>query len=343
MTIENHTPFPALAFRQFNLAGEINGVVVARGSYEIIPGARMRPLEKQSPLIMSDLYCGSPQETPMLAQNDLVPFKPGTDVTLRGWTFSPGGEPRANWRCGVKLGMVEKIINVHGPRVWEPVIKDDKLLDWTLGPATPVDRVELGWQLATGGILPGSSAEKTRCADNPVGCGLVDLVHCDHGQVHAAPQTERPEAPLRHWKDKVPPVGLGPVSPWWRQRARYCGTYDAHWLEERHPLLPLDFDYHFYQCAPEDQIAEPWLSGGETLELVHFSPLHTHIVSQLPHVDLEVRLQRDQHTCRAAMVLDGVHIEVTPHGAEASLTWRTGFPWPDGRGTPVLLSPTSDS
>ena len=76
---------------------------------------------------------------------------------------------------------------------------------------------------------------------------------------------------------------------------------------------------------------------------MHFSPVHAHIVSRLPNVDLEVHLQRDQHIYRAAMVLDGVHIEVSPLGAEVSLTWRTGFPWPDGNGTPVLLSPTSNS
>ncbi len=31
MTVDNHTPFPALAFRQYNMAGDLLGVGVARG------------------------------------------------------------------------------------------------------------------------------------------------------------------------------------------------------------------------------------------------------------------------------------------------------------------------
>ncbi|MFD1747401.1 DUF2169 domain-containing protein [Rhizobium helianthi] len=83
MSVENHTPFPALAFRQYNMAGDMMGVVVARGTFKLTKDGPLRLADEQYPLVMSDTYEGDPHETPQVACTDLAPFKPGTDIT---WT-----------------------------------------------------------------------------------------------------------------------------------------------------------------------------------------------------------------------------------------------------------------
>jgi hypothetical protein len=51
-----------------------------------------------------------------------------------------------------------------------------------------------------------------------------------------------------------------------------AGTYDEKWEKERLPLLPVDFNERYYQCAPEDQQVLGYSKGGEPVELHHLSP-----------------------------------------------------------------------
>lgn len=49
------------------------------------------------------------------------------------------------------------------------------------------------------------------------------------------------------------PVGLGPLGKAWAPRLTKAGTYDDAWLRQRHPYLPRDFDFAYWNGAPEDQ------------------------------------------------------------------------------------------
>ena len=62
------------------------------------------------------------------------------------------------------------------------------------------------------------------------------------------------------------PVGVGPVGKWWTPRRQKAGTYDQAWKESRWPRLPLDFDFGYWNAAPEDQQIE-YPQGGEELVL----------------------------------------------------------------------------
>jgi hypothetical protein len=59
------------------------------------------------------------------------------------------------------------------------------------------------------------------------------------------------------------PAGFGPLGKAWAPRLAKAGTYDQAWLDERHPYLPKDFDFGFWNGAPQDQqIAFPDLNAG---------------------------------------------------------------------------------
>jgi hypothetical protein len=63
-----------------------------------------------------------------------------------------------------------------------------------------------------------------------------------------------------------PPVGKG-----WLPRRNSAGTYGDRWLAERHPYLPADFAFEYWNSAPEDQQI-PWLEGDEVIALYNLCP-----------------------------------------------------------------------
>jgi hypothetical protein len=61
-------------------------------------------------------------------------------------------------------------------------------------------------------------------------------------------------------------VGFGPLCKAWAPRLQLAGTYDDDWLEQRHPYLPKDFDFGYWNGAPQDQqIAFPDLMQGVSI------------------------------------------------------------------------------
>ncbi len=343
MSVDNRTPFPALAFRQYNLAGDLLGVVVARGTFKLANGGPLVLDDIQQPLVMSDVYDGDPHETPQTACTDLAPFKPATDVTFIGAAFAPDGVAASSWTCGLKVGPVQKRLRVHGPRVWRAKTrktwrglvdreKEDALDGWDLTSGEPASYVPIDWRFAFGGRLDsGETFER-----NPVGIGLVDEERFRDKPEWPAPQIEDADEPIRSVGDRLAPAGFGPLSPFWEDRLEKAGTYDDAWLNERHPLLPRDFDFSFWQAAHPDLIANPWLQGDEPFELDHLLPGIATLQGRLPNIRLEVTIDRGTGQARGPMVLDGVHFDMRPGVGRVFLTWRIGFPWPERRGLPKM-------
>ncbi|MCV5919813.1 DUF2169 domain-containing protein, partial [Escherichia coli] len=65
-------------------------------------------------------------------------------------------------------------------------------------------------------------------------------------------------------------AGFGPVPPFFEARQTLAGTFDEEWIENRKPMLPLDFDRRFFQSAPADQQCKGFLKGGERLMMSGF-------------------------------------------------------------------------
>jgi hypothetical protein len=343
MSVDNHTPFPALAFRQYNLNGDLLGVVVARGTFKLSNGGPLVPDKVQRPLVMSDVYDGDPHQTPLVACTDLAPFKPSTDVTFLGAAFAPGGVPASSWTCGLKVGPVEKRLRVHGPRVWRTRTRKswrglidrqrENVLDgWELTEGEAVSHVPIDWRLAFGGRIENGEVFER----NPIGVGLVAEDQYPEPTEWPAPQIEDEDRPLLSVSDRHAPAGLGPIAPFWLDRVDRAGTYDQEWLDSRHPILPKDFDFRFWQAAHPDLTTERWLEGDEAFTLRNLLPAHPHIEGSLPDIQLGVEIDRGAGRARGLMKLDGVHFDMRPGVGRVFLTWRCGFPWPKRIGLPKL-------
>lgn len=347
MLLVNRSSFPAFAFRQFDREGDLDCVVSVRGTFRLGAGAALAVAERQEPFQWEDAYDGDPQHSTLLRQSDLVPHKPGTDVTLLGDALNPNADG-GPFVCRLRVGeRIDASLRVMGSRhwrartrrTWRGLLQRDPqpiLEGWELSEPEPAARVPLSWAAAVGGPLPDGTGEVH--PDNPIGVGLVDRLHGDHRETYPAPSIEAADTPVAHWDALPAPAGFGPLPPWWRPRQQHAGTYDEAWLSERHPLLPRDFDERFWQCAPPGLVATPWLAGTEPFALDNLLPGHPHLTGTLPGIMLGVTVKQAGSDTKHALVLDGVHFDLRGGVDRVFLTWRTRFPLPDGAGAEIILA-----
>lgn len=341
MSLSNATPFAAEFFRQFNMVGALNGVVAVRGTFDIVPDGTISVSSVQVPFQWSDEYEGEPQDSHLVTPADFVPYKPGTDVTVLGVTYAPGGEAATDWVCGIRVGTrLEKLVRVHGTRYWEPKVKpprpsligreaEAQFEGWAMTRAEPATVVPLSWRLAFGGarpLRPGEAPPAEKHPDNGLGPGLLDLHHSPHDARLPAPRIEEVDDPVVDWRQDHVPQGFAPVPPWWLCRRKHAGTIDDRWIKERHPILPEDFDFRFWQVAPPGLVAEPWLGGDEVLQFAYMHPEIELLQTRLPGLSLSARVQHPGHAAQDhPLVLDGVHVDFRRGADRVTLTWRTAF------------------
>ena len=121
---------------------------------------------------------------------------------------------------------------------------------------------------------PQEAIAHSACDQNPVGRGFAEnwYLHATNTRRMPAAQIEAPSQPIARFSAPSTPQGLGVVGRAWRPRIGLAGTYDQQWLEQRHPNLPADFDFAYWNGAPADQQVTPHLSGDETVTLANLSP-----------------------------------------------------------------------
>lgn len=348
--VANHTPWPAQYFQHVDPHGDGFHVMVSRMTYTLrgmAPGAQgvpepvLLPPDEQVPLCEADEFIGEPGRSSTVQESDYAPYKPLCDVLLvNAHAHSPNGEPATRWAVGLAFGdAFSKPLQVTGPRRYVRGVT-------TLGalrpePPQPATRVPLCYEAAFGGpnlleveaLLDAQvddpttdAARRDKAASaramlpghflpNPVGCGRLPArwLQVDDGHVHdppsPAPQIEAFEQPFSG-QDDYPVVGYGPVGRWWQPRLARAGTHDEAWRRTQWPRSPLDHDYRYWNCAPDDQQV-PYPEGGEVFRLVNLTPGGGTVRFALPRqpMRLLVRLQAGPLVF-APMNIDTVIVDV---------------------------------
>ncbi len=160
---------------------------------------------------------------------------------------------------------------------------------WRRSRVMPIARLALRWEHAFGGSSvvrdrrkpDGKTLLDEVCFSNPVGRGWVERREAGLARKAGQPRRRVIDAPqivpsgkplaapvlVSHPKGEqnarqmaerargygVQPAGYGPVGRAWAPRLALAGTYDDTWLQQRHPGLPADIDFRYWNCAPEDQ------------------------------------------------------------------------------------------
>ena len=159
----------------------------------------------------------APGKSSVKLASDLCLVKPATDVLVTGSAIAPGGTRVKQLDVALRVGAIQKVVRVYGPRVWVRGV-----VGLALSAPEPFESVELRWENAWGGrddTDPRKPLEEPR---NPAGRGLTrdpaKLLH------QLGPSIEDPAHPL---DGRSPaPAGLGPIGRHFMPRRRYAGTYD---------------------------------------------------------------------------------------------------------------------
>jgi hypothetical protein len=258
-------------------------LVVVKGTYAIGPDGRTEIASTQVPVLHEPQFRGDPETSSLLYESDMEFPKRTTDVLLTGHAYAPRGEKRRSVNVEMTVGGLRKALTVTGDRVWT-----SGLAGPGPGDAIPFESMPIVYERAFGGYLPVPKGTRPTEWDarNPAGVGFATNPLLILGQPIA--NVERLGADISNWRDRPPPAGFGPIARHWQPRASYAGTYDDDWLKRRFPLLPLDCDKRFFQCAPDDQRPKSFFSGGERVELFNLTP-SGHLTFQIPSESLLFR------------------------------------------------------
>lgn len=277
--VRNHTVLPAQYFQMVDVSNDVFHVVVVRSTYTMYRAdaeGHLLLAEQQTSLVEADEYYGDINVSSVVQESDYAPFKPRCDILFcHADACAPQGKPAERIAVAVRIGEWEKSLQAAGPRTLEQGV-----LGWRVSDPEPVARVPLRYEHAWGGtcqwpLQVADDAEPEsldRDENNPIGCGFLSKPWLRKVTANrfAAPQLE-PLGRAFTGRDadnkSFPVVGLGPVGRWWLPRRLKAGTYDDAWKATRWPGLPEDFDFAYWNAAPEDQQID-YPEGGEQVVMI---------------------------------------------------------------------------
>jgi hypothetical protein len=263
MKIENQTPFAYGWMVLLDKQAAEHLVFALKATYAIDESGRIGLAQKQEPIRPVDEFYGEPGISSIRYEAELGPAKPATDVVLVGSAVArkPG---TTEMEVSFRVGQLSKVVRVFGERRWK-----NALIGHSISKPLPFDRVPLTYENAYGGKDTSQKNPKNHGHEprNPVGRGFrAKKSHLEFADT-LLPNIEDPSDSLRSPGGGVTPQGFGFIGRDWEPRVQYAGTYDQKWLEERMPLLPLDFNERFHNTASPGLTANGYLKGNEIVEL----------------------------------------------------------------------------
>jgi uncharacterized protein YjbI with pentapeptide repeats len=117
-----------------------------------------------------------------------------------------------------------------------------------------------------------------------------------------------------------------------RPRKGKEGTYKGKWLKERWPALPEDFDWTYFNSAPEEMQLEGYLRGDEPLFFEHLHPEHPTYSSALPGVRVRLFAETVTEAGDAPLTEIPLHLDTLFVDMDAErlvLLWRGTTDTPD--------------
>lgn len=288
--------------------------LIVKGTFDLANGSKAKPAS--DPLFPTgDEYYPDDEDgqgAPRYA-SDFAPFKPRADVLIVGKCHAPGGGATTESQVSVRVGEKHKTLRVFGERYWRP-----KLLNWTASEPHHFKTVELRYENSFGG---------PKFKKNPVGRGADSIKDGADGELWPLPPIENPACLIRGRRDRPEPAGYGPLAAMWETRAEKLGTYKGDYLKTRWPWFPNDFDWGYFNVAPEDMQVQGYLRGDEKLCFENLHSKHPKYESQLPALRLRCFVNRRAGTQSREMRFDEVKMNldtlwVDMEAEKLVLIWR---------------------
>jgi hypothetical protein len=273
--------------------------VICKATFELAPG--IAPLATaQDDVNRRDLHTENNARLGLYSASDLVPYKPRADVTVVGKAFAPPGELARSVVTRVRVGSVDKSVEVHADRYLNR--------HGQLRANAFFSKMPIGYERAPGG--PDTW--------NPVGKSLEGPAD-DKGRI-ALPNLQLPGEAINGRGARLTPVGLGPIPASWPwRRSLLCG--EAPWTGEvwLDSPLPPNWNFSFFNVGPPDQQLEE-LRPDEPIHLEHLHPDQPHLDTRLPAVRPCVFVERARGAEALALRADTLWIDT--NRLVQTVTWR---------------------
>ena len=263
--IKNDLPFEFGLLHLSDIKGIPVAVAVVKATFTIQSG-KPSLAEKQLPIYPVGKSNGESGKSSYQYEPECSYFKPSTDVALIAEAIPPGGIA-TSVDVEFSVGPLDKRAVVFGDRWWERSLIGPHLV----GPE-PFESIPLVYERAFGGCDRTDPIPERHTHDprNPVGRGFQRRFAPGEDRI-ALPNIEDPKDLITSVSSQPKPVGFGFINPEWQPRAALAGTYDSAWQQTRMPLLPADFDLHFFNAASEGLVANGYLNGNEPVTLINCS------------------------------------------------------------------------
>lgn len=310
LQLENSTPFAALTAVFPNEEGVDTVYVMVRATFQIGEGWSL--VDPQPEPQQEDSYIGEPAQSSILVPSDVHPGKPATDILMVGSAYAPEGQTVTRMRISMQLGGLRKDLVVTGDRVWK---------NGDMSAPESFSSKPVIYECAFGGCWE-SQKGMDAVEENPIGVGYAAGRGAEEMEGFALPNIEYPDQLIQSVKDKPCPAGFGAIAPQWQPRASHAGSYDQHWQETRAPYLPLDYNPHFCDRAPADQLYPGDIQGGEYLCIEGMHPQGV-IKTVLPRINLRCCVIMGGTESECPVVLETLLLQ--PNQMQVSFSWKAAF------------------
>ena len=305
----NQTPFEVERSFVRDRDGAEIWLVAVRATFQFDMRGQLTIAPEQQKVCLAPTFFGDPGFGTLRYDTDLPRTKVATDVVLHASAYAPAGKPASFVDVGWSVGSLSKLLRVYGDRLWERRLG-------TLAPSAPVPFavMPIRYERAWGGILPQGNG---RDPLNPAGMGREVLPG------RPVPNCTFIDAPIESPRYEGKPAGFGPIACHWQPRVSLAGTYDDQWKRTRQPLVPVDFQDAYFQCAPADQQVPGFLAGGEKVVLKNLTP-EGFVSFDLPRIAIGFRTEIGGTVVHHERTLHSVVIE--PDERRLIMVWHTALP-----------------
>ncbi|MDF3855836.1 DUF2169 family type VI secretion system accessory protein [Paracoccus pantotrophus] len=327
MRLTSSLSFPHLTFRHWTLEDCEAAVLIVKGTFGINPDGGLGVVADQAAIAEVDSFWGDENASSLKQEQDIAPSKTCTDVTVDAIARSPDGKATPEWPVSIEVkGRAFYGFHVRGPSEWRK-----ERGRWRLSAPEPVTEVPIRYELAYGGSAPAKEGPEFHDF-NPVGRGFVNDRLLARDEPIPAPQIGDIAAFMAGNIEAGMTVhGLGPIAKAWLPRRSEAGTFDEAWKNTRHPRMPKDYSFAFWNAAPRRLQLSPWLTGGERFILRGFRHDPAPCEFTLPMVGV-VAHKDSPDGPMGRLHLTDVQIDIAdpdPGRHRITLIWRGLFADPD--------------
>lgn len=337
LQLANTSPWAADLTPGWSLDSTPQWTATIKATYRIGLDGEVALCDEQPDVVAGDLYRGKPSESSLQAAWESVPHKAGGEFYVFG-TAQPKRADSTGTQIRVRVDRGngdarEKRLMAIGPCEWKR-----GALGWYRSDPAPMSPVPIIYEMAYGGRDPRTGGEER---SNPVGRGYNSGLWRLYDT--RLPQIERPDELLSTPRQRVEPIGLGPLAPHWEPRRREAGNVSEERLEAGGCPYGTKTAPTVHNSAPVDQRFATPFRGGERVTLEGLiAPCDAPVTFTLPALAPTVWLQESARTPLRG-VCDTLIID--SDALVFHLLYRCAIPWAidDKRRGYVVVPPVPDT